>query len=219
MKTLLTMATLSMSFNIFALERSVTLDFSNLYGNTNAGIYEMKVNFIPKTTKSESTLDFHISNDDGYYSCTTSANFEIGKESLTLTNKNNGEVQKFETIIFGSVSSVVDGEDCDTSIDKLKGTQGLYSRVGFNKPFLLNVKAPFDYQAVGVYLEPFNGYLNIEADLSISGNKLVLDPSNLLTERSVMPLNDYNSSVTYYVYATKDTTTLSLGTGLIKFEK
>lgn len=219
MKTFLTLALLAISASVSAFEQTATLDFSNLYGKTDAGVYEMKVTFTPKTTNSESTLSFNTHQDDGWFTCTTTASFEIGEMNFSLVNVKNGWTKNITRKISAGVSNQVDGTECDTSIEKLAGKQVVYSLIGLQEPIVLDVKAPFEYKSVGVYLAPFNGYLNLESDLTVVGNKLVLNPSELLTARSILPMNANNSSVTYYVYAVDGATTLSLGTGLIKFNK
>ncbi len=217
MKTFLASALIAMSLNTFAFEQSAALDFSNLYGNTNAGVYEMTAKFTPKTTKSESTLSFSVRQDDGYFTCSTTANFEIGQMDLTLKNTLNGKTYKVSNPVFAGVSKTVDGQECDTSIENLAGIQSVYAQIAPKNAIALDVVAPFDYKSVAVWLAPFNGYLYLVSDLSIVGNKLVMDPSNLLTKESILSNNTQNASVTYYVFAQKEATQLSLGTGLIKF--
>lgn len=217
MKTFLASALLALSFNVSAFEQSAILDFSKLYGKTNVGVYQMTAKFTQKTTKSESTLSFNVHQDDGYFTCNTTANFEIGQLEVTLKNIGNGKTYKVSNPVIAGVTKTVDGQECDTSIENLAGKQIVYSQIGPKTAILLDVAAPYDYEAVGVWLAPFNGYLNLESDLTVVGNKLVMDPSDLLTKRSILSTNTQNASVTYYVFAQKESTTLSLGNGLIKF--
>ena len=219
MKSLIACALLMTTFNIFAFERTTSLDLRNLYASTNAGEYIIKVEFTAKTSKSESTLSFSTRQDDGITYCTTSAYFDIGTMKFSMINKKTGETTNIVSPVVGSVYSTVESSECDTSIEKFQGKQIVYSQVGLKNPIALNTKAPFDYKSVEIYIQPFNGYLNVEADLVVSENKLILDPSELMTERSIMPRNSYNSTVTYYVYAQKEAETLSLGTGLVKFDQ
>lgn len=219
MKTILATALLSLSLNVMAFEQRAILDFSNLYGNTNAGVYEMTAELTPKKTLSESALSYSTRQDDGQFSCTTTASFEIGEMNFTLKNIKDGKIINIKNQVFAGVSKTTDGYDCDSTIEDLAGEQVVYSQIGPKGPIALDVVAPFDYKSVGVYLAPFNGYLNLPVNVKIAGDKLVINPSKLLTEKLILDNNTQNSSVTYYVFAQKDATTLSLGTGLIKFER
>lgn len=217
MKTILALSLMLISLNISAYEQKVSLDFTNLYGPTNAGLYEMKVNFIAKKTLSKSTLSFDTVRDDNDLYCVTTASFEVGVMDFSLTNVKTGWTKNISKTIIASISTQSDNETCETDIEKFTGNQRVYALLGLNEAILLPVKAPFDYETVEVYLAPFNGYLNLQTNIEVDGDKLVINPSELFTARSIQTTNAYNSSVTYFVYAQQEATTLSLGTGLIKF--
>lgn len=217
MKKFLALSLALISLNLSAFEQKASLDFTNLYGQTNAGAYEMKVSFEAKKTVSESALTFSTRRDDNDLFCVTTASFEVGVLHFTLSDKNSGWTKKISKKISGSVSSQSNDETCETDIEKFTGNQNLYVTLGLNEAILLPVKAPFDYKTVGVYLAPFNGYLYLQTAITSKGEKLALDPSELLSAASIQATNTNNSSVTYYVYAQNESTTLSLGTGLIKF--
>lgn len=216
MKKFLALALLSLSFNTQAFDQLAKLDFSNLYGNTNAGIYEMKVSFEPKKSISTSGLTFSTHRDDNDLYCVTTATFEVGTMNMSVVNVLNGWTTSVTKKVSASVSIQSEDETCETNIEKLAGKQALYASLSLDA-ITLPVKAPFDYKTVGMYLAPFNGYLYLNSTVEVNGDKLVVNPSELLTEASIKTSNTNNASVTYYVFATKEATTLSLGTGLIKF--
>ena len=217
MKFILALAAFTVSINVNAFTQKADLDFTNLYGKTNAGHYEMTTTFTPKTTKSFSSLVFSTHRDDNDLYCVTTAKFEIGQMSFTLTDIKTGWTYTTARTISAAIAIQADDENCINDATKFTGTQSLYATLGLNEAITLPVKAPFDYQQVGTYLSPFNGYLNLNAEIKTSDFQLVIDPSQMLTEKAITSQNKQNASVTYYVFASKDATTLSLGTGLIKF--
>lgn len=217
MKTILFIAGFIVNINAYAFTQNANLDFTNLYGNTNAGKYTMSLTLTPKTTKSLSGLSYSNRRDDNDIYCVTTAKFEIGQMLFTLKDIETGWTFQTSRTVEASISFQSDSETCMTDISKFAGSQSLYAELGLNKEITLPVKAPFDYQKVGAYLAPFNGYLYLNAELQVSEGQLVIDPNKLLTEKSVAATNKNNSSVTYYVFAAKEATTLSLGNGLVKF--
>lgn len=217
MKTIFALSLVLLSFNLSAFEQKASLDFTNLYGQTNAGAYEMKVSFEAKKTLSETTLSFSTHRDDNDLYCVTTASFHVGVLNFTLTDVKTGWTKNITKKISGSISSQSNDETCETNIEAFAGNQNLYVSLGLNEAITLPVVAPFDYKTVGVYLAPFNGYLTLQSSVNVKGNKLVLDPSELFSAGSIQATNTQNASVTYYVFAQKEATTLSLGTGLIKF--
>lgn len=217
MKIFLALAAFTISINVNAFTQKAALDFTNLYGKTNAGLYEMSATFTPKTTKSISGLTYSTHRDDNDLFCVTTAKFEIGKMLFTLTDVKTGWTFTTARTISASISIQSEDETCETNVAKFSGNQSLYATLGLNEAILLPVKAPFDYEKVATYLSPFNGYLYLNADLQTVDGQLVIDPSQMLTEKSIQSTNKQNSSVTYYVFASKESTQLSLGNGLIKF--
>lgn len=217
MKTMLFIAGLFLNINVYAFTQNATLDFTNLYANTNAGKYTMSVTLTPKTTKSFSGLTYSNHRDDNDIYCVTTAKFEVGQMLFTLKNVETGWTFQTARAVEASISFQSDSETCMTDISKFAGSQSLYAGLGLNQEITLPVKAPFDYQKVGTYLAPFNGYLYLNADLQVSEGQLAINPSKLLTEKSIEATNKNNALVTYYVFAAKEATTMSLGNGLIKF--
>ena len=217
MKTILSLALLVSSMTAFAFEQKATLDFTNLYGKTDAGLYEMTVNLNAKKTLSESVLTFSTHRDDNDLYCVTTATFEIGEMNFSLVEKRTGWVQNITKKVTATLSVQSADETCETDIEKFAGNQSLYATLGLNIDITLPVKAPFDYKRVGTYLAPFNGYLYLNTLVEVKGDKLSLNPSKLFDAASILSTNSNNSSVTYYVFAQKEATTLSLGTGLIRF--
>lgn len=216
MKTALFILGFIININVYAFTQSTTLDFTNLYGNTNAGKYEMNVTFTPKVTQSVSSLSFSTHRDDNDLYCVTSAKFEVGQMLFTLKDVQSGWTFQTAKTLEGSVSYQSDSETCEKDLSKFSGNLSLYTSLSLQE-ITLPVKAPFDYVKVGTYLAPFNGYLYLNAEIKTSAGQLVIDPSKLLTEKNILSQNKQNASVTYYVFATKEATTLSLGNGLIKF--
>jgi len=217
MKFILALAAFTITINVNAFTQKADLDFTNLYDKTNAGHYEMTTTFTSKTTKSFNGLSFSTHRDDNDLFCVTTAKFEVGQMLFTLTDVKTGWTFSTARTLHGSVSIKSETENCVNDASKFTGTQNLYVTLGLNEAITLPVKAPFDYEKVATYLSPFNGYLYLDAEIKTSDVQLVIDPSQLLTEKSITAQNKQNASVTYYVFASKSSTTLSLGTGLIKF--
>ncbi|AUN98196.1 hypothetical protein C0V70_08775 [Bacteriovorax stolpii] len=217
MKTMLSLALLLTSISSFAFEQKATLDFTNTYANTNAGLYEMTVNLSAKKTVSETTLSFSTHRDDNDLFCVTTANFEVGEMNFKLADKNTGWTKNITKKVFASITHQSDDETCETNLEKFAGSTNLYASLSLEGAIALPVKAPFDYTSVGVWLSPFNGYLYLNANVEVKGTKLSLDPSELLTSRSILSTNVDNKAVGYFVYASKEATTLSLAVGQVKF--
>lgn len=217
MKYLLALAAFTVTINVNAFTQKAALDFTNLYGKTNAGLYEMSTTFTPKVTKSLSGLTYSTHRDDNDLFCVTTAKFEIGQMLFTLKDVKTGWTFTTAKTINASISIQSDDESCVTDLSKFTGNHSLYATLGLHESIALPVKAPFDYEKVAAYLSPFNGYLYLNADLQVADGQLTIDPSQMLTEKSILSQNKQNSSVTYYVFASKESTQLSLGNGLIKF--
>ncbi|WP_409480215.1 hypothetical protein [Pseudobdellovibrio sp. HCB154] len=217
MKTMLFIAGLFLNVNVYAFTQNATLDFTNLYNNTNAGKYEMSVTFASKATPSVSTLKFSTHRDDNDLYCVTEAQFEIGQMTFSLTDVKTGWSFNVSKAVLATVSHQSDDETCVTDANFFAGEKTLWAQVGLNQAIELPVAAPVGYDRVAAYLSPFNGYLNLAAYLNVVNGQLVVNPSELLTAKSITSQNTQNASVTYYVFASKENTSLSLGTGLIKF--
>lgn len=217
MKIILALTAFLVSINVNAFTQKAHLDFSNLYGKTDAGTYEMTVEFTPKATKSFSGLSFSTQRDDNDLYCVTTAKFEIGQMLFTLKDVKTGWTYTAAKPVEAAISLQSENENCENDVSKFTGKQHLYASLNLNEAIQLPVKAPFDYKNVATYLAPFNGYLYLDAEIKTSDTQLTIDPSSMLTEKSITTQNKQNASVTYYVFASKEATTLSLGTGLIKF--
>ena len=217
MRILLALTAFLVSVNVNAFTQKADLDFTNLYGNTNAGHYEMSVTFSPKTTKSFSGIVFEQHRFDNEIICVSTAKFEVGQMLFTLTDKKTGWTFTKAKNVLATVARQSLNENCENDISKFVGTHPLYVGVNLEEAITLPARAPFDYQSVATYLAPFNGYLYIDTAIKLEGLQLAIDPSQILTEKAITTQNKTNASVTYYVFATKDSTTLSLDTGLIKF--
>ncbi len=207
------------SLRTFAFSQKVTLDLTKLYGSTDAGVIEASFTFSPKQSTSRSYLETSNRNDDGMIFCVTSAHFDLGEMSVNLVNKKSGWTKSFTKKIAGSITAQNEGELCNATIEDFVGKQVVYSLVGLNQAIELPVKAPFDYTTVGMYLEPFNGYLNLAAEVTVDHDMLKINPAKFFTADEVTSLNQQNASATYYVFAQNRASTLSLGTGLVKFDK
>lgn len=218
MKTFLGFLALTLSLNVSAYVRDAELNFSNVYGNTNVGEFLVKVEFSPKKTLSVSSLTNNLVRDDNDLYCVTSANFEIGEMNFYLVNKTTGWAKVLKKKITASVSSQSETSECNNDINQFAGAQALYATLGINEAITLPTKAPFDYETVGVHLAPFNGYLYLNANVVVENNKLVVDPSNLLTKETIEATNTTNESVSYFLFARKESSTLSLAVGLADFK-
>lgn len=217
MKTMLFIAALFLNVNVYAFTQNATLDFTNLYNSTNAGKYEMSVTFVSKTTPSVSALKFSTHRDDNDLYCVTEAQFEIGQMTFSLTDVKTGWSFILSKAVLATVSHQSDDETCVTDANFFAGKKTLWAQLGLNQAIELPVAVPVGYDRMAAYLSPFNGYLNLAANLNVVNGQLVVNPSQLLTAKSITSQNTQNASVTYYVFTSKENTTLSLGTGLIKF--
>lgn len=216
MKTILGLLALTLSLNVSAYVRDAELDFSNVYGNTNVGEFLVKVEFSPKKTLSVSSLTNNTVRDDNDLYCVTNATFEIGEMNFFLVNKTTGWAKIMKKKITASVSSQSTTAECNNDINQFAGAQAVYATLGLNEAIALPVKKlPFDYESVGVHLAPFNGYLYLNANITVENNKLVLDPSNLLTKETIEATNTNNDTMSYFLFAKKEATTLSLAVGLV----
>lgn len=217
MKAVLFLVGLFLNINVYAFTQNVSLDFTNLYNHTNAGKYEMSVVFSAKATPSTSDLKFSTHRDDNDLYCVTEAQFEIGQMTFSLTNVQTGWSFITTQTVLATTSHQSENETCVTDVNFFTGQKTLWAAVGLNQAIELPVQAPKGYNRIATYLSPFNGYLTLNADLTAVNGKLVINPNQLLTTKNITSQNTQNASVTYYVFASKENTSLSLGTGLIKF--
>lgn len=217
MKNILFLAIVFLATTASALKPQATLDFTNIYSNTNAGLYQMTVTFQAKQTPSESLLYFGTHRDDNDLYCISKAIFNIGTMIVTLVDSKTGWSHVVNKPVMAEISHQSDTETCETNLQKFTGQKNVYAALGLNQPIVLPVVAPFDYQTVAVYLSPFNGYLYLPAQISEHNGKLILNPHELLTAQSILPNNINNNSVTYYVYAQGKSASLSLANGVVKF--
>ncbi|MCM2351011.1 MAG: hypothetical protein NDI69_13400 [Bacteriovoracaceae bacterium] len=218
MKKLTTLALLTLSMSSFAFEQTAELDFSSLYGKLDAGTYKVDVKLSSKKTLSEGTIKTSIHHNDGDFTCTTAAKFEIG-EMTYLVKQNGSEWKKTGThTLFGEILHTVDGK-CDLSYDNFIGNKNLYASISFKSPITLPVAAPAGYDNVEAYLTPFAGYLYLKVDVHQEGDFLVMDPSEILGEEHIYSSNESNASkFYYYVQSRKGPSSLSLGTGFVEFK-
>ncbi|MEA9358116.1 hypothetical protein SHI21_17920 [Bacteriovorax sp. PP10] len=217
MKSLLALTLAVTSFTTFAFDRSTTLDLTNVYGNNNAGLYDVIVEFAPKTTLSESSLTEELVYDDGYVNCKTSASFDIGEMRLTLITKKDGYTKSYTKKVVATVTQTSPSEKCIATLETLSGAQVTYSSLGINS-ITLPVKAPLNYKKVEANLAPFSGFLRLNTEIKTVNGKLVVNPSDLLTEANVLELNANHANLSYYVQATGEAGSLSLASGLAPLE-
>jgi hypothetical protein len=217
MKTFLALALVVTSFSSFAFERSATLDLTKIYGNINAGLYDVVVEFASKKTLSESSLKTETVYDDGNVSCKTSAAFDVGEMRLTLINKKDGYIKSYTKNIVANVTRISPSENCIANLNTFRGTQISYASLGINS-INLQVKAPKNYKSIIAHLAPFSGLFELKTDIQVVDGKLVIDPSNLLSEESILELNSNHSNLSYNIQATSDAGSLSLANGLTPLE-
>lgn len=217
MKSFLALTLVVTSFSSFAFDRSATLDLTNIYGNNNAGLYDVIVEFSPKTTLSESSLTETLVYDDGYVNCKTSASFDIGEMRLTLITKKDGYTKSYTKKIVATVTQTSPSEKCTATLETLSGEQTTYSSLGINS-IILPVKAPLNYKKVEANLAPFSGFLSLNTEIKAVNGKLTVNPSDLLTEAKILELNSNHTNLSYYVQATGEAGSLSLASGLTPLE-
>lgn len=216
MKSFLAVALVLTSFSTFAFEKNATLDLTNVYGNLNAGLYEVNVSFTKKTTLSKSSITTKQIYDDGMVNCTTSAQFEIGEMKALLVNKKAGWTKNITKKIVATVSVKSADENCISDLSVLAGEQMTYSSLNIG-PVTLPVAAPAKFETVQAHLAPFAATFFLNASIEVVGNELVLDPSNMLDEGNVMETNSNNSVLNYFVTANSSDSALSLANGTTSF--
>lgn len=217
MKSFLALTLAVTSFCSFAFERSATLDLTKVYGNNNAGLYTVLVKFASKKTLSESSLKSELVYDDGNVNCKTSAAFEIGEMKLTLIDKKDGYTKSYTKQIVATVTHTSPSEKCIATLDTFSGSQITYASLGINS-INLPVKAPLNYKSVQANLAPFSGFFELNTEIQVINGKLVVNPSDLLSERSALELNSNHTNLSYYIQATGDAGSLSLANGLTPLE-
>lgn len=217
MKSFLTMTLVLASFSAFSFEKKATLDLTNVYGNLNAGLYEVSVSFTPKTTLSKSSINTKQVYDDGMVTCTTSAQFEIGEMSTTLINRRAGWTKNIVKKVIATVSKSSEDANCITDLAALAGAQITHTTLNLDA-IRLPVAAPLNYDYIVAHLSPFAATLSLNAAIEIENDQLVLDPSNMLDEASVMENNKNNAVLTYFVTANTPGTGLSLANGTTVLE-
>lgn len=205
MKKFTALALLTLSLNSMALERSSELDFRSLYGNLDAGIYDLNVKLVAKKSLSEGTISTKVSRFDNDYSCTTSAGFEVGELKYTLSKRGTNWKKEGTKKIVAHINYTVEGTECDMRVENLAGNQMMYSSVSLNEsPFTLPVTAPSGYESIGAYISPFSSYLNLSVMADLKNGKLTIDPKEVLTSDNIDQSNPYNRYQTYYYVFAKD---------------
>lgn len=217
MKSFLALTLVVTSFSALAFERSGTLDLTNVYGNNNAGLYAVVVEFASKTSPSESSLKSELVYDDGNVNCKTSAAFDIGEMRLTLIDKKDGYTKSYTKKVVATVTHTSPSEKCIATLRTFSGSQVTYASLGIDS-IILPVRAPFNYKSVQANLAPFSGFFELNTKIQAVNGKLVVDPSDLLTEANILELNSNHSNLSYYVEAKGDAGSLSLASGLTPLE-
>ena len=212
MKSFLALALVLTSINTFAFEKKATLDLTQVYGNHNAGLYEVTAAFTKKTTPSESSLTTKKVYDDGYFYCTTTAQFDVGQMDVTLVNKKTGWVKNVTKKIVASISRKSQDDNCITDLEGFSGEQLTISSLGLDQ-IVLPVAAPVNYDSVVVYLAPYAASFKLNANVEIAGDKLSVNPAELLNEKNVMQSNANNAVMTYFLVAKNGHAGLSLANG------
>lgn len=219
MKFLTVLTLFGFSLSAFAFEQTATLNLTNLYGKLDAGEYVIDVKLKSKKTYSTSKLTTAIRRDDNDLTCTTTARFELGEMTFTISQKDSSWNKVISEKIYATATHSVSGTECDLSNENFLGPKKIYAGMGLNNsPLTLPVVAPAGYQAVQVYLTPFSGYLYLDTTIELKDDVLMINPEQLLTSESIYPVNTVNASkLFYYVQATEGSSHLSLGNGFVDF--
>lgn len=215
MKLFTTLALLTLSLNSLALERSSELDFTALYGNLDAGIYDLNVKLVAKKSSSVGKVATKVSRFDNDYSCTTSAEFEVGELRYSLVKRGTAWKKDGIKKIISYINYTVEGTECDTALENLAGNQMMQASISLNEsPFTLPVAVPNGYETIEAYIAPFSSYLNLSVMAELKNGKLIIDPKEALTSENIDQSNPYNRYQTYYyVYAKQGMGHLSLKGG------
>lgn len=215
MKFFATVSLLALSFNSIALERSSELDFTKLYGNIDAGIYDLKIKLVPKKSLSKGTISTKVSRFDNDYTCTTSAGFDVGELNYTLAKRGTNWKVAGSKKIMAHINYTVEGTECDLSLENLRENQMMYASVALNEsPFTLPIIAPSGYESLAAYISPFSSYLNLSVMAELRNGHLEIEPKEVLTSENIDQSNPHNRYQTYYyVFAKQGLGHLSLKGG------
>lgn len=211
---LLSLAILSPAF---ALEQKGELDLGNLYNGFNAGIYDVETRIIASQGQSTSNVTTRVYNDDGYWHCSSTVGFEVGKMVFKISSKDLSWQKTVSRKLFARGVNTVEGQDCDTAPEQFVGPQTLYMRVSLGEGFVLPVKPYEGYDRIQAYLAPFRGFLQLPAYIELKNGELSVNLQELMNESNVLGLNASKiRSLQYYVTAEKRNTALSLANGIVE---
>lgn len=209
------------SLNIKADVMSGYLDLSNLYGKTDAGRYFLS---LALDTDKTAVLDINRSlsaapGDEPWTEpkvCLTDLNVIAGKATLILADVDKDESKTVIQTVRLYSSHYDESENC-SSIEQIleKGiTFTAYINMG---TVSLNRKAPYDYDKLESYISifPYGYSVTLQFKQVAKGRYVATD---LKSQLSSQVKRGNKEALSYYIYAAKEQTTLSLGQGFIELK-
>ena len=194
------------------------LDFSRLYNRTNAGVYDVTLDF-----NIFESADVQISQeivpapgDDQPYSdynvCHTEIRLNVGYAKLNFVDTKKRDLTSLAKNLELYTGYYDETDKCSNAADLL--TQGKLSFTAYYYfgSFILKYRAPADFKNIeaGFYAFPFGYSVNLQVVADRNGKLLVPDlKSQLLSQVK----RGNKEGISYHVYASKDDSTLTLGTG------
>lgn len=208
------------SLNVNADTLTGVLDLSNLYGKTNAGKYNVTATMLANRSAvievNQSLTDPPGSEFPGELPQICMTEFKINAGSVTLTLEDvNTKTQLANTKEMSLVTYFFDETDRCTAVDEL--VQGKSSFMAyFNMGSVqLNYPAPFGYDKIMASFSvfPYSYSVSLPISKNSEGKFYVAD---LQASLSLQLKRGYKESLSYYVSAEKELSSLSLGTGYIE---
>lgn len=198
------------------------LNLSKLWGKTNAGQYfvgltlDVKDSAVLEVTQKLSAPPSEDQPGSEPQVCLTEFQVNAGQLSLILTNTVKDLATQASQNISIYASHFDQTEKC-TAIDEL-----LQTGVGFTAYFNLgsvtmNYRAPKDYEEIRTALTvfPYGYNVNLKFEKNADGSYTA---ANLKSQLSVQVKRGNKEGLSYYTYAQKDNSTLSLGNGFIELK-
>ena len=221
-KFILLAFSIAASFNANADVMSGYLNLSKLWGKTDAGQYHVGLALIVKdsaTLEVTQKLSAPPSEDQPGSEpqvCLTEFRVNAGQLTLILTDTvKDSSTQAAQNISI--YASYFDETEKCSSVDAL-----LQSDVGFMPYFNLgtitmNYRAPKDYDEIRTALSvfPFGYHVNLKFEKNSDGSYTA---ANLKSQLSAQVIRGNKEALSYYTYAQKENSSLSLGYGFIELK-
>ena len=211
----------SAAANSFAQSMNAYLDFSNLYGKTNAGQYFVGVALNPKaeaTLEITQSLEQPPSDDQSALPevCLTEIRLNAGNYTFIMTDaKKNTAVTLTQNMDL--YTGFYDETETCTPVETL-----LAGPLSFNPYFNLggfdlSYRAPAGYSKIttALYIFPYGYSVSLVPSKNADGSYSV---QNLKAQMDSQVKRGNKEGLSYYTFAQQDNSTLSLGNGFVELK-